>query len=237
MILKQRGLLKLVKLLSRYKDDFLLLLSWHPTETIKIVQAVCEAFPSSLQFKFKISTVRVDFVDQSLYINQDQQNYVKLLRKAESSYDYPRKTTNMKSQTIQGTIHSCVRRSLERNTLESDVRLNEDLYRLILRKRGFKNVDYSKIKDIVIERKSSGKVKPKWDNKGKVFSGVVTFDKKSRCHTKISKMIQKCGLPKKYQAPLPNRGKNVWSTHFKKKVYISTMDSFLEKLQLKNQSK
>ena len=70
MVLKKKGLLQFVKLLSRYKDDFLLLLLWHPTETIKVVQAVCEAFPSSLQFKFKISTVRVDFVDQSLYINQ-----------------------------------------------------------------------------------------------------------------------------------------------------------------------
>ena len=229
MLLKKKGLLKFVKLLSRYKDDFLLLLLWHPTETVKVVQAVCEAFPSSLQFKFKISTVRVDFVDQSLYINQIQQNYVKLLRKAESSYDYPRKTTNMKDATIYGTIHSCVRRSLERNTLESDVRLNEDLYRLILRKRGFKNTDFSKIKKIVLDRKSKGIIKPKWDSKGKVFSGVITFDKRSRSHRKISKMLFSCGFPKKYQPPLPNRGKKIWQTHFKKRVYISDMDSFLEK--------
>ena len=229
MLLKKKGLLKFVKLLSRYKDDFLLLLLWHPTETVKVVQAVCEAFPSSLQFKFKISTVRVDFVDQSLYINQSQQNYVKLLRKAESSYDYPRKTTNMKDATIYGTIHSCVRRSLERNTLESDVRLNEDLYRLILRKRGFKNTDYSKIRKVVLNRKSKGITKPKWDSKGKVFSGVITFDKKSRSHRKISKMLYGCGFPQKYQPPLPNRGKKIWQTYFKKRSYISDMDSFLEK--------
>ena len=233
MVLKKLGLLDYVKLLSRYKDDFLLLLKWHPTQTIEIIKILCQSFPSSLNFKFKASPIRVDFVDQSLYINQENSNYVRLLRKAESSYDYPRKTTNMKHQTIYGTIHSCVRRSFERNTLDSDIRIEEDLYRLILKSRGFSKKDYNKVKTIVLDRKSNKVKKAKWDSQGKVFSGVVTYDRKSHCHKKVSRLVQKCGLPKKYQVPLPNRGKKIWQVYFKKRVYIRDMDLFMEKYNVK----
>ena len=229
MILKKRGLLKFVKLISRYKDDFLLLLIWDSIQTIEIIRVICQSFPTSLKFKFRASPVRIDFVDQSLYINQENSNYVRLLRKSESSYDYPRKTTNMKSQSIYGTIHNCVRRSYERNTLESDIRIEEEMYRLILRSRGFHNKDYYKIKKIVLDRKSQNIKKAKWDNNGKIFSGVVTYDKKSHSHKKVSRLIQSCGIPKKYQVPLPNRGKKIWQVYFKKRVFIRDMDQFLEK--------
>ena len=175
----------------------------------------------------------MDFVDQSLYINQENQNYVRLLRKAESSYDYPRKTTNMKRQTIYGTLHSCVRRSYERNTLESDIRIEEDLYRLILRSRGFSKRDYNKVKTIVLDRKSRNIKKPKWDSNGKVFPGVLTYDRRSHCHKKVSRLVHSCGLPKKYQLPLPNRGKKLWQFHFKKRVYIQDMDLLVEELSAK----
>lgn len=226
--LKERGLMEYVRLLSRYKDDFLLLLVWHPTRTIEVIKVISKAFPSSLKFKFKISPLRVDFVDQSLYINQNSQNYIRLLRKAESSYDYPRKSTNMNNPTIFGTIHSCVRRSQERNSLDSDVRIDEDLYRMILRNRGFSDKDYSKIRSIVMDRKSKNIKKPKWDNKGKIFPGVVTYDKKSRSHTKIIQLTQRCGFPDKYQVPLANRGKKVWQSYFKKRIFICDMDIFVE---------
>ena len=135
----------------------------------------------------------------------------------------------MKTQSIYGTIHSCVRRSYERNTLESDISIEENLYRLILRSRGFHNKDYYKIKKIVLDRKSQNIKKAKWDSKGKIFSGVVTYDKKSHSHKKVSRLIQSCGVPKKYQVPLPNRGKKIWQAYFKKRVYIRDMDMFLEK--------
>ena len=229
MVLKEKGLLEYVKLLSRYKDDFLLLLLWHPTKTIEIIKAVSQAFPSSLRFKFKISPVRVDFVDQSLYINQPNQNHVKLLRKAEASYDYPRKTTNTPDHSIYGTIHNCVRRSYERNTLDSDRKIDEDLYKMILKSRGFSKNDYSRIKRIVLDRKSKQISKKKWDSKGKIFSGMITFDKRSRCHTIISKCLAKCRIPSKYQPPLANPGPKIWQLYFKKRSFITSMDSFLEK--------
>ena len=228
MILKKRGLLKFIKLLCRYKDDFLMLLVWHPVFTIEVIKAISQAFPSSLKFKFKVSPIKVDFVDQSLYINHGNQNYVKLLRKAESSYDYPRMTTNIQKHTKTGILHSCVRRAMERNTQASDQKLDEDLYKLILKDRGFKERDYETVKKIVIDRKSKNIKKTKWDNKGKIFSGMVTFDQRSKCHRQTSRLIQSCGLPKKYQLPLANRGKKVWSTYFKKRSFISTMDSFIE---------
>ena len=93
--------------------------------------------------------------------------------------------------------------------------------------------DYNKVKTIVLDRKSRNIKKPKWDSNGKVFPGVLTYDRRSHCHKKVSRLVHSCGLPKKYQLPLPNRGKKLWQFHFKKRVYIQDMDLLVEELSAK----
>ena len=222
-------LLKYIKVDSRYKDDGLLLLIWHPTKTMEILMLVCEAYPESLKLKFRASTVRVDFVDQSLYINHNNRCHVKLLRKKEASYDCPRLGSNMKQSSAFGTLYNYARRAIERNTLAEDRKINDDLYRMIITKRGFSLGHYNKIRKIV-QDKINGKIpkRDKWSNEGKIFPGVLTFDKKSKCHKKLLGIIRKCKLPKKYTKPLPVPGKSVWKKEFNKKSFISKLDRFLE---------
>ena len=222
-------LLKYIKVDSRYKDDGLLLLIWHPTKTMEILMLVCEAYPESLKLKFKASTVRVDFVDQSLYINHNNKCHVKLLRKKEASYDCPRLGSNMKQSSAFGTLYNYARRVIERNTLTEDRKINDDLYRMIIKKRGFRLSHYNKIRERV-QDKINGKIpkRNKWSNEGKIFPGVLTYDKRSECQKVLQGIIKKCKLPKKYTKPLPIPGKTVWEKEFNKKSFISKLDKFLE---------
>ena len=227
MKLSKLDLLKYIKVDARYKDDGLLLLVWHPTKTMEVLRLVCEAYPESLKLKFKASTVKVDFVDQSLYMNFENKCHVKLLRKLEASYDCPRLGTNMSNTSALGTLYNYSRRVIERNTLKEDKIINDDLYRMIITKRGFKKYQYNKIKKIVIDRINNRRPKiTKWDKDGKIFPGVLTFDKRSRCHKKMLGIIKSCKLPKKYVKPLPTPGESVWKKEFKKKSFITSLDKF-----------
>ena len=237
MALHKRDLLKYVKVNKRYKDDGIVLIEWHPTKTLEVIVLLCETFPQSLKLKFKCSPVKIDFVDQSLYINnfnkdsKKWQSHVTLLRKKEASYDIPRFGTNMKDSVVFGTLHSYIRRAEERNSLEQDKVNNHNLYKIIVKHRGFRKNDYKKVKKIVLDRKS-GKVekKPKWDSGGKKFPGKITFDRRSNCHKKIINVLKSCKLPDRFSPPLPNHCNSVWQEEFKKKKFMGGLDKYVEKV-------
>ena len=137
----------------------------------------------------------------------------------------------MKDSVVFGTLHSYIRRAEERNSLEQDKVNNHNLYKIIVKHRGFRKNDYKKVKKIVLDRKS-GKVekKPKWDSGGKKFPGKITFDRRSNCHKKIINVLKSCKLPDRFSPPLPNHCNSVWQEEFKKKKFMGGLDKYVEKV-------
>ena len=229
-LLKDLDLMRLVRHMSRYKDDFLLILVWDEVLTIEVLKLVSQAFPESLVLKFKSSPIRVDFVDQSLYFMADGDTKVKLLRKPEASYDIPRKTSNVQKCIKLGTIHSYVRRSMERNSLIKDMYWNEGLYKMILKARGYSYKEYKDIRRIVMKRKDEEKVRKgskreKESRKG-FFAGCVEYDGETKVHEKLIRSIKNCGIPKKYSKPISVPGRNIWKKEFTKRKFLVEMKKF-----------
>ena len=226
-LLRELDLMRFVRHISRYKDDFLLILVWDEMFTVEVLKLVSQAFPESLVLKFKASPIRVDFVDQSLYFMANGDTKVKLLRKPEASYDIPRKTSNVQKCIKLGTIHSYVRRSMERNSQIGDVEWNEGLYRMILKARGYSYREYRDIRRIVVNRKNEEKMEKKdryerRSGKG-FFAGCIEYDGKTRVHEKLIKSIKKCGIPEKYSKPISVPGRSIWKKEFTKRKFLTEM--------------
>ena len=203
------------------------------------METICEVFPDCLKLKFKMSFSRVDFLDQSLYINnwdEDECNnfgsYVKMLRKKEAAYDIPRSGTNMEEPIKVGTIYCYVRRAMMRNSEDRDKLWNERLYVKILGSRGFGETRYKRLKRKILKRwenKENGGSEGKKKEK-KIYAGGITFDNRTKIHKKISKDIQANKIPSRFSNPITLPGKSRWKSQFKKKKFNQSLSDFNEKM-------
>lgn len=238
-----RDLMRFVKVWMRYKDDFLIVLEYHPTKTFEIMETICEVFPDCLKLKFKMSFSRVDFLDQSLYINnwdEDECNnfgsYVKMLRKKEAAYDIPRSGTNMEESIKIGTIYCYVRRAMKRNSEDRDKLWNEKLYMKILGCRGFGETRYKRLKRKILKRWENKEIegtrgkKPAEEKESKKYAGGTIFDNRTKIHKKISRDIQANKIPSRFSNPITLPGKSRWKNQFTKKKFNQRLRDFNEKM-------
>ena len=119
---------------------------------------------------------------------------------------------------------------MERNSLMKDVYWNENLYKMILRARGYSYREYKDIRRIVVKRKDEEKVRNEGMRKKEYrkgfFAGCVEYDEKTKVHEELIKSIKNCGIPQKYSKPISVPGRNIWKKEFTKRKFLVEMKKY-----------
>ena len=179
-------------------------------------------YPKEIDYNLRISFLINDFLDiRMMYMPCEPNLSISMNRKSESKFDIVRKSSSTNPKLVGAAVNTMGYSLLRNTNNDYNFKKEKQICDLILSKRGYEKGSLSK----VLEKIKTKISKPRENiERTKRYSGKIVYDKSSKIHTILMKMIKGSELPCTLEMPILCGNK-------KTKEYIFTKTKFFKKLK------
>ena len=197
-----------VRRFHRYRDDVNFKISGSPEEMKLILQTLIKHYPKSIPFNIKVTFLRNTFLDIEFFtIPQEKHLSITVLRKAHSKHDIVRSWSATNPQYIGSSLRTSAYTAVRNTNHKFWFRHQTVINNLIATKRGYSKREGTLALKAAIDRTTK---RYKLQNRPrKLYVGKITFNKTTKVHHFLTRLLKSCKYPKRFSLPLAVGSKKV----------------------------